>query len=71
MEVQRTAEEYIAIIRAAGFDLPDEKVSLPYWWWSRPDIGLFEFIGLPVADQREETLINAVAVKPKFAAACA
>ncbi len=70
MEVQRTAEEYIAMIRAAGFDLPDNKISLPYWWWSRPDIGLFECMGLPVPapGQREETLINAVAVKPQVAA---
>jgi ubiquinone/menaquinone biosynthesis C-methylase UbiE len=64
MEVQRTAEEYIAMIRAAGFALPDEKISLPYLWWSRPDLGLFERLGVPVPQQREETLINAVAVKP-------
>ncbi len=64
MEVQRTADEYVAIIRAAGFDLSDGKISLPYWWWSRPDIGFFEWIGLPVPRQREETLINAVAIKP-------
>ena len=64
MQVQRTAQEYVAIIRAAGFKLPDEKISLPYLWWSRPDIGLFECMGLGVPEQREETLINAVAVKP-------
>lgn len=69
MDVQKTAEEYIAIMRAAGFDLPDERISLPYLWWSRPDLGLFERIGVPVPRQREETLINAVAVKPKTAIA--
>jgi len=67
MEVQKTAEQYTAIIRAAGFELSDESISLPYFWWSRPDIGFFEWIGLPVPEKREETLINAVAIKPKAA----
>ena len=64
MEVQKTAEEYLAIIRAAGFSLPNERVSTPYFWWSRPDIGFFEWIGLSVPEKREETLVNAVAIKP-------
>lgn len=64
MDVQRTAEEYVDMIRAAGFELPPERVSMPYLWWSRPDLGLGERIGIPVAKQREETLVNAVARKP-------
>lgn len=64
MDVQRTAEEYLAMIRAAGFELPQERVSMPYLWWSRPDLGLLELLGLPVAQEREETLVNAVARKP-------
>ena len=64
MEVQKTAEEYLSIIRETGFILPNERVSMPYIWWSRPDIGLFEWIGLSVPEQREETLVNAVAIKP-------
>jgi SAM-dependent methyltransferase len=63
MEVQKTAEEYISLIRAAGFDLPGERISLPFLWWSRRDIGFFEWIGLPVPQKREETLVNAVAIK--------
>lgn len=63
MEVQKTAEEYVSIIRAAGFDLPDRRISLPFLWWSRRDIGFFEWIGLPVPQKREETLVNAVAIK--------
>lgn len=64
MDVQRTAEEYTAMIRKAGFDLPDSRISLPYLWWSRPDMGFLEWIGRPVPKNREETLINAVAIKP-------
>lgn len=64
MHVQKTAEEYIAIIRNAGFELPEANISLPFLWWSRPDCGMFEFFGFPVPQKREETLINTVAYKP-------
>jgi ubiquinone/menaquinone biosynthesis C-methylase UbiE len=64
MEIQKTAGEYLAMIRGAGFYLPDERISMPYLWWSRRDIGFFEWIGLPVPKKREETLVNAVAIKP-------
>ena len=35
MHVQRTADEYIAMVRAHGFELDPSKVSFPYLWWSR------------------------------------
>lgn len=65
MEVQRTAEEYVAMLRHAGFDVGPERISLPFLWWSRPDLGVKEWIGMPVPKQREETLINLVAFKPE------
>ncbi len=66
MDVQKTADEYIAMMRSTGFSLPDQRISLPYLWWSRIDIGFLEWIGRPVPPQgqREETLVNAVAIKP-------
>jgi peptidoglycan/xylan/chitin deacetylase (PgdA/CDA1 family)/ubiquinone/menaquinone biosynthesis C-methylase UbiE len=64
MDVQKTADEYLSVLRCAGFVVPSASVSLPYLWWSRPDLGAREWCGLPVASQREETLINAVAVRP-------
>ena len=64
MEVQRTYQEYVAMIRNAGFYLPDVSVSTPYLWWSRPDIGFGEWIGMPVPQKREETMVNAAAIKP-------
>lgn len=64
MDVQRTAKEYTAMIRQAGFELPESRISLPYLWWSRPDMGFLEWVGRPVPTNREETLINAVAIKP-------
>ena len=64
MEVQRSAEEYLAMVRAAGFVIPEASVSLPYLWWSRWDLGTFEWFGFPLPKNREETLVNAVAWKP-------
>lgn len=64
MEVQRSAEEYLAMVRAAGFLIPDASISLPYLWWSRWDLGTFEWWGFPLPEHREETLVNAVAWKP-------
>lgn len=65
MDVQKTAEEYVAMIRAAGFELPDARINLPYLWWSREDLGLMETLGFAVPVQREETLVNAVCIKPR------
>src|SRR5262245_41911053 len=63
MHVQKTAEQYMALIRSAGFDLPAERISYPYLWWSRPDLGILEKLGLPPLPEREETLVNVVAVR--------
>jgi ubiquinone/menaquinone biosynthesis C-methylase UbiE len=64
MDVQRSAEEYLAMIRAAGFRVDDRAVSLPYLWWSRNDLGVFErWFGIKPPRAREETLLNCVAVK--------
>jgi SAM-dependent methyltransferase len=65
MHVQKSAHEYIAMIRAAGFDLPQERISFPFLWWSRRDLGLLEKLGLSPSPKREETLVNAVAVRPR------
>jgi SAM-dependent methyltransferase len=66
MELQRSADEYMGMIRAQGFEFGPQNVSFPYLWWSRPDLGALERLGFPVAKpgQREETLINLVATKP-------
>jgi ubiquinone/menaquinone biosynthesis C-methylase UbiE len=65
MHLQRTAEEYMAMIRAYGFDFEAGNVSFPYLWWSRPDLGAMEWLGfgIPPHGEREETLINLAAVR--------
>ena len=65
MEMQKTAPEYLALVRAAGFVVPDAQVSYPFLWWSREDLGLVErVLRIRPPAVREETLINLVATKP-------
>lgn len=64
MDVQREAAEYIDMIGRAGFQVDDDAVSYPYLWWSRPDLGLAEWmLGIKPARGHAETLVNLVAVK--------
>ena len=67
MEVQKTADEYLALVRCAGFQVSSDQISYPYLWWSRSDLGLMNRLGIrktPPVGKREETLINLVATKP-------
>ncbi|UTW09534.1 class I SAM-dependent methyltransferase [Pseudomonas benzenivorans] len=71
MEVQRSAGEYLEMLRRQGFQFAEGNVSYPYLWWSRAkDFGLLERLGIrrpkPVG-QRDETLVNVVARKPQAA----
>lgn len=64
MEVQRSAAEYLAMIRGAGFEISARSVSYPYLWWSRGDLGIGErWFGTAPAANHEETLINLVAIR--------
>jgi ubiquinone/menaquinone biosynthesis C-methylase UbiE len=65
MDVQRSAPEYLQMLRQAGFVVPQSQVSYPYLWWSRGDLGILErWFGVEPPKEREETLLNLVAVKP-------
>ena len=68
MHVQRTAPEYLELVRRAGFEYGPANVSYPYLWWSRArDFGLLERWHIkkpPPVGKREETLVNLVARKP-------
>jgi ubiquinone/menaquinone biosynthesis C-methylase UbiE len=65
MEVQKTAPEYLAMIRAAGFEVAPQSISYPYLWWSRGDLGIFErWFRIRPKPGHEETLINLVAQRP-------
>lgn len=68
MEVQRSADEYLAMIRGAGFVFGPRNVLLPYLWWSRTTLkGLLEMLHvrrIPPPGQRRETLVYMAGVKP-------
>jgi len=68
MHVQKSAAQYLEMIRCQGFEFGPHNVSYPYLWWSRAkDFGLLERLGLcqpKPFGQREETLVNVVARKP-------
>jgi SAM-dependent methyltransferase len=66
MQVQKSADGYLEMIRHGGFSFAPHNVSLPYLWWSRAkDFGLLERLGLyrPQPGKRRETLVNVAAVK--------
>ena len=63
MQGQRLAEEYLALLRATGFAFTRENVSTPYPWWSRPDLGIGQWLGRPVPVHRAETVVNVAAFK--------
>jgi len=64
MDVQRRAPEYLAMIGNAGLEIHPHSVSYPYLGWSRPDLAIMERVfGLAPPANREETLINLVAVR--------
>jgi ubiquinone/menaquinone biosynthesis C-methylase UbiE len=66
MQVQKTAGQYLALVRNTGFEVLPQAISTPFLWWSRPDLGLLEraFRIAPRPDA-EQTLINLVARKPR------
>ncbi len=64
MHVQRTADEFVAMVREAGFQVDADRISTPYLWWSRSDLGAREWLGFGLPKNREETLVNLAARKP-------
>lgn len=63
MEVQRTAEEYVALLRGAGFKVDERDYATSFVWWSRPDMGILERFGVPPAPPPEDTLLNVAAFR--------
>jgi len=64
MDVQRDADEYIDMVRHAGFQIDASAVSFPYLWWSRPDLGLRErLFGIKPPQGHAKTLVNLVATR--------
>ena len=63
MNVQKTADEYVELVRSIGFKIRERDIKASIPWWSRKDFGLTEKIGLQQAG-KEVTEILMVARKP-------
>jgi ubiquinone/menaquinone biosynthesis C-methylase UbiE len=62
MESQKTADEYIELIRSIGFQIDDHHIKTSSPWWSSQDFGLLEKMGFPRKKSITEVLL--VARKP-------
>lgn len=60
---QMSADEYLTLLRATGFEFGEKNVATPYPWWSRPDLGFLEWIGRPAPVASETTVLNLSAFK--------
>ena len=65
MNVQRTADEYVALVRSIGFNISEKDIKTSIPWWSRKDFGLAEKIGLKQT-KKEVTEILMIATKPEY-----
>jgi len=66
-EVQKSAGEYLELVRSVGFEFGSENYSTPYPAWSRPDFGLSELFGRSKPVNGEEPLIYVAAFRPRSA----
>lgn len=62
--VQKSDSEYVQLLNDCGFDTHPDRISTPYYWWSRADFGLLEKLGKKVPADKEETQVNVVAFRP-------
>jgi SAM-dependent methyltransferase len=64
MRVQRSADGYVRLVRAAGFVVEPENVATPSPFWARSDWGLMEWLGRPPSPNAEPTQVRIVATRP-------
>jgi len=65
LDAQMPAEDYLRLLRSTGFEFTADNVSTPYPWWSRRDLGAFEWFGRPRPANHPKTLLNVAAFKPR------
>lgn len=63
--VQKSADEYVELVKSHGFTVDDEDIKTSRPWWSRHDYGLTELLGLP-QKKREPTEVLMIARKPEL-----
>jgi len=63
MSAQKTAEDYIHLVRAAGFVAEDDDIETAVPWWSRRDFGLGPALGWEGASAHVPTEVYVVGCK--------
>lgn len=64
MDAQRSADEYVELVRASGFGVDEKHVKTATPWWSLWDLGLRERLGVAGMESPEPTEVLIVAKKP-------
>jgi SAM-dependent methyltransferase len=47
----RSAAEYVALVRAAGFDVAEEAIATPAPWWTQLDLGVLNRLGITLTPE--------------------
>lgn len=63
MAAQKTAEDYVDLVRAAGFAVEDDDIEAAVPWWSRRDFGLGPALGWRRAPEHIPTEVYVVGRK--------
>ena len=64
MEVQKSAEGYVAVLRDAGFAIDAADILTPFPPWSRPDWGIAALFGRAVLEEHSNPLVCLAAYRP-------
>jgi ubiquinone/menaquinone biosynthesis C-methylase UbiE len=65
MEVQRSAEEYVSLLRESGFDIAPDQIATSLPWWSSDVVGLRNWVlGEPRQADGVPTQVHVAAVNP-------
>lgn len=70
MDVQKSAQEYLTLLRETGFEFGPDDVLTPYPHWARRDFGIMEAFGRPVREVPVPPLVCVVARKPGSDSTC-
>lgn len=64
MMVQKTADEYVELVRAMGYEVGERAVERSTPWWSRPDLGVLKRLGIAGDKPLPAAEVLIVAKKP-------
>ena len=65
MDAQKSANEYLTLLRNTGFEFGSDDVLMPFPPWARPDFGILEALGRPVVESHNTPLVCVIARRPR------